>query len=82
MSFWNKKLPIYQLSDEAYEIVRKIAEKYDETEGAVLSEAIGLIGLISEAQFENKKIFIADEDGTLLNEIELNIKLVNCSCGK
>jgi len=70
-----RRVPTYELSDEAEKTLQSIGAKTSVDTGALLSEAISILDLVVTAKLAGKKILIADQDEVPLQEIDLELPL-------
>jgi hypothetical protein len=70
-----RRVPTYELSEDAEKVLQHIGTMTGQNTGALLSEAISLLDLIVEAKLKGEKIIITDEEEVPLHEVELSLAL-------
>jgi hypothetical protein len=68
-----RRVPTYELSEDAERVLQSIRERTGATVGALLSEAISLLDLVVAAKQKGEKVVITDEEEVPLQEVELNV---------
>ena len=66
-----RRVPTYEISFEAEEILQNAARSANVTPGRALSEAISLLALALEARRQGKRLAVLDQRGVPVNEITL-----------
>jgi len=68
-----RRVPTYELSEDAERVLQNIGQKTGMSTGALLSEAIGLLDLVVDAKLKGEKVVITDEEEVPIQEVELDI---------